>query len=807
MKKVASFTETLATLQEGDKDGLIDLIVKQAAARKMKVSKGTINKMQNAQFDFLYDVARAQLMGIAFDIIPDSVLKKISTYQTMSHLLNLKTALRNVVSNQSFDIVESAVNDLAIIPDAIMSIFTGQRSVGIQKSWFSEAKRKGAVEGARKSSIEADLDVTTGKQSKYQTTTRRSFKESGNIVDKILSKAEKVMAYELNVTDEMHKGSVEAEVLESLMPFVDNGTITLEEAKAEARYEALYRSFQDDTWAGRKLGGVKKFFNGGLEFGAGDFICKYTQVPGALITRAVEYSPMGYAKFIFELARAHNAGGLKANPLIQRRAALAMSRATTGTGLIAVFASLALKGLLKNQEDEKDKNLAALQSSEGISGTQLNLSALGRWISGGNTDWQSGDTLVKLDFLEPFNSLMAMGTAIANSEGKSIGDMALTTLDSVGKAVADLPTMQSLKTIMTNFNNDDGFFKNLLNTTVDIASSNISGFIPGLIRQTAQALDPYYRTATNPVENIQKSIPGLRNLLPATQTPYGEDKQYGNGALNAVNALVSPGEISSYRPHLTTQPLTELYKASADEDKSKLLPDRKAQYSTFSNQGETVEMTEAEQRRYKTLYGNKLQDLQESILNSSKSDDKKVEELLKAQAEAKEYARRTIVEARGEMYLTTAQLATFKKYTAAGIKDKSAYELYKSLQKLEPEIGRKSVTDIQRYRAINNASYLTDKEKLGAVSVISDSAYKKASALAESGLKFDDIYAVMKQYNDLYNNDSLNASDKTLKFRQWLYSQNYKPSQFKTIRDNYVFFNMFPADKRSSRYKIPSIYD
>ena len=218
-------------------------------------------------------------------------------------------------------------------------------------------------------------------------------------------------------------------------------------------------------------------------------------------------------------------------------------------------------------------------------------------------------------------------------------------------------------------------------------------------------------------------------------------------------------------------------------------------------------MTEEERRRYKTLYGNKLQDLQESILNSSKSDEKKVEELLKVQEEAKEYARRVIVEARGEMRLKKSQLATFKKYTDAGIMEKPAYELYKAIQALEPETGRKNVIDIQRYRAINNASYLTEKEKLQAVSVISESSYKKASAVAEAGLKFSDIYAVMKKYHDLNGDDSLNASEKTLEFRKWLYSQNYKPNQFRAIRDNFYFINIFPAKTRSSNFKIPSIYD
>ena len=46
----------------------------------------------------------------------------------------------------------------------------------------------------------------------------------------------------------------------------------------------------------------------------------------------------------------------------QRRAALFMGRATTGTGLIAFFASMAAAGLLSRGDDEDDPDAKALRA-------------------------------------------------------------------------------------------------------------------------------------------------------------------------------------------------------------------------------------------------------------------------------------------------------------------------------------------------------------------------------------------------------------------------------------------------------------
>ena len=97
---------------------------------------------------------------------------------------------------------------------------------------------------------------------------------------------------------------------------------------------------------------------------------KYTQVPGALSSRASEFSPAGYVKALHnlnqmfksrhELATRTDLTDEKrielklAQDTAQRKAALFIGRATTGIGLIKLFAALASAGLLHRGDDEDD---------------------------------------------------------------------------------------------------------------------------------------------------------------------------------------------------------------------------------------------------------------------------------------------------------------------------------------------------------------------------------------------------------------------------------------------------------------------
>mgnify|MGYP001428731850 CR=1 FL=1 len=605
MKKISQFAETLQTMQGGDKQGLVDLIVRQAQVRQTPVSNTTLRDLGMQKFDWLYDAAMTQLDQIAKDYINPGVGKKISTYQIMSHLMNMRTALRNVVSNQVFDVVDSSANNVGMLYDGLLGLFTRQRGVGFQSGWFSEAKRKGAMDGLRKAWIEASLDIAPeGSHDKYGTA-RRTWKMAGGTASKALSTAEKAMGFELNVTDEFHKGSVAAEVTESLAKYVAAGYMTQEQAEQFAKDEALYRSFQDDTYIGKLLGNIKKIantvvyydFSEGkmttkqLDFGLGDIIQKYTQVPGALLTRAIEFSPLGYLKAIYMTAQiAHQTKtdtGASLNA--QRMAALSMGRATTGTGLICAFAALALAGLLRRQDDEEDADAKALSASEGLTGTQLNVSALGRLIGGGSGKWQKGDTLMGIDFLEPLNSLMSMGTLIAqDDDAKGLwGKAKAVSLDSIQalySSLSDIPTMQTIQTVQDTikYHQDDDPTPLWAEIPIEVGTSGITGFIPSLVRQTAQATDPYYRdayttrnTADQVWANIKSGIPGARNTLPVKETNFGTAKKQENTGLRVVDAFLTPGSIRTYQQSSVSKSLAKVY--SATEDAS-IYPDRNAPY-------------------------------------------------------------------------------------------------------------------------------------------------------------------------------------------------------------------------------------
>lgn len=696
LDRIADFTKTLGAIQEGNKDSLIDLIVEQAKQRNTKVSKTTMKHLRLQKYEYLYDAALNQMDQIAKDYVKASAGKKIATYQTMSHLMNLRTGLRNVVSNADFGGVGAFANNVSMLPDAIMSIFAGRRTVGFDAWVFSKDFWRGAKEGANRSQIEIALDINPdeSKRDKYGTA-RRTWKKTGNFGARTMSGLEKVMGYELNWTDEFHKGGTRSEILKSLEPLVRRGHITMEEAMAWADQEALYRSFQDETFVSKVLGLIKNGLNvigigksgkkiGGLEikeFGLGDFVQKYTQVPGALITRALEFSPTGYLKAIYCLAKFSSANKTAKTKIAaaeraqaeadahpdraiatrnafrakndaaqaqtaanqaQRMAALAMGRAMTGTGLIIAFALASAAGLLKRADNEDDADVKALHAAEGISGTQLNTSALARWIRGESTEWRDGDELVSIEFLEPLNALMTMGALVAkdNGENPEIKDwaenMGLDTINALWKSFQEIPTMQTLQTIenVKQYRESDSKTPEPIEIAIEIAKGNVTGFIPSLLRQSAQAADTVYREAYGSKDTLdqtgaalQNSIPFARNQLAPKLDNFGQEKTLEDRVRNVMNAFVHPGSTRTYRQSEVSKELDAVYQAG---DEANIYPDRSAPYTvSFSRDKEDVkyELTASERQRYQrtrgtTTYRLMRDSMQDPLYRSLSTEDK-----------------------------------------------------------------------------------------------------------------------------------------------------------------------------------------
>lgn len=735
LDRIADFTKTLGAIETGDKNGLIQLILDQAEQRNTKVSKRTLKNLGLMNFEYLYDAALNQMDQIAQDYLKPSIGKQISTFQTISHLLNLRTGNRNVASNQVFDVIGGTIrNDVAMLPDAILGTISGRRVVGFQKSWASKAKRSGAREGLRRSWIEASLDIApdaANSRDKYGTA-RRTWKMTGNKGAQAMSTLEKAMGFELNVTDEFHKGSVAAETLESLARAVERGDITQAEAEAWAREEALYRSFQDDTFVGSMLGNIKNLFNtvgvgksgkkmGKLdikEFGLGDLVQKYTQVPGALITRAIEFSPIGYLKAIYNTAQfvkafksekvkaqaAETAAArAEANPdrarqvrqafrakteaeqarvetnRLQRKAALAFGQATTGTGIIAAFAMLAAKGLLKRADDEDDADAKALKASEGISGTQLNLSALGRWIEGESPDWKTGDDLMSFEFLEPLNALMTIGALVAKdnvdaSFWEKVGNYGGDSMEALYQSILEIPTMQTIQTVQSTvqYHDEDGALPLWAEIPFEVARGSVTGFIPSPLRQAAQASDEVYRETygdknlwNQTKSSVQNSIPVARNQLDPKLDNFGQAKKLESTARNVLNAFVNPGSLRTYRQSTVSKELDRVYAATDDAN---IYPDRNAPYTTsYTKDGKKkdFELTADERQAYQRSRGQTTYRLMQDVMNDPVYKHLSAEDRGEVLTQVKGYsnyvAKKEFLSAHGESYSDDK----YEKYSAA----------------------------------------------------------------------------------------------------------------------------------------------
>lgn len=735
LDRIADFTKTLGAIETGDKNAMIQLILDQAEQRNTKVSKRTLKNLGLMNFEYLYDAALNQMDQIAQDYLKPSIGKQISTFQTISHLLNLRTGNRNVASNQVFDVIGGTIrNNVAMLPDAILGTISGRRVVGFQKSWASKAKRSGAREGLRRSWIEASLDIApdaANSRDKYGTS-RRTWKMTGNRGAQVMSTVEKALGFELNVTDEFHKGSVVGETLESLARAVERGDITQAEAEAWAREEALYRSFQDDTFVGSTLGNIKNLFNtigvgksgkkmGKLdikEFGLGDLVQKYTQVPGALITRAIEFSPTGYLKAIYNTAQfikasksekvkaqaAETAAArAEANPdrarqvrqafrakteaeqarvetnRLQRKAAMAFGQATTGTGIIAAFAMLAAKGLLKRADDEDDADAKALKASEGISGTQLNLSALGRWIEGESPDWKTGDDLMSVEFLEPLNSLMTIGALVAKdnvdaSFWEKVGNYGGDSMEALYQSILEIPTMQTIQTVQSTvqYHDEDGALPLWAEIPFEVARGSVTGFIPSPLRQAAQASDEVYRETygdkniwNQTKSSVQNSMPGARNRLDPKLDNFGQAKKLESTARNVLNAFVNPGSLRTYRQSTVSKELDRVYAATDDAN---IYPDRNAPYTTsYTKDGKKkdFELTADERQTYQRSRGQTTYRLMQDVMNDPVYKHLSAEDRGEVLTQVKGYsnyvAKKEFLSAHGESYSDDK----YEKYSAA----------------------------------------------------------------------------------------------------------------------------------------------
>ena len=605
--------------------------------------------------DFLKTFAADSIYNIAADTRTVSAGEKVKTVRRAGMLSKVATFMRNLVSNNVFDPVDSVARNISVPLDMLVSTITGTRSVAGDASWFSAAKRKGSMDGLARACMEVGLDVdTSGGAGKYENTANRTFKMSGGVFSKLMSIWEAYEGYTLNATDEFQKGGIEASVQKGIDRLYEKGKIKDDSLRGAGKQEALYRTFQDKTVLSDAAIGIRNALNKAHigDIGAGDIVLPFAQVPSNLGARAIEYSPAGLlvstADFINMLDSAKK-GNLTAAQ--QAKAVQGVGRALTGSGMIAIAAAGALRGWLKVTGDDEDKNKDALGKTHGLDGTQLNISAALRDLRGESAEWQNGDTLLSIGFLDPLNAQLTTGALIADDirseAGVTAGRVLGNSLSGALQSVLDTPVMSTMQDVVNNYQYSDASTPGgkMLDAAQKYAANQLSSVIPNALRGVAQGLDDTERNAYSSdnvwqqaVDNAKASIPGLRETLPAKTDVWGNPVKNEGGARNFMNRNINPGNITTYKTDAVSSEIEKISDATGNS----LYPDRTAPRSVKVD-GESVSLTFEQRSIYQKAYGDAYSAAVTALMNDknykSMPDSMKAEILKQAKDVAAESAK------------------------------------------------------------------------------------------------------------------------------------------------------------------------
>ncbi|MBQ1552380.1 MAG: hypothetical protein IIZ66_02435, partial [Clostridia bacterium] len=147
---------------------LADLVLKVAEARNNIKDRNDVRKtitwaldtvMKTGDVDFMRDLAWGSLVASIQDNIPIPASEAIKSLRRDFMLSKISTAMRNIVSNMAFDLIDGISRNISVPLDILVSKFTGTRSVA-KTDIISKAKAKAQVDAFAKSFLEVAFNVS-----------------------------------------------------------------------------------------------------------------------------------------------------------------------------------------------------------------------------------------------------------------------------------------------------------------------------------------------------------------------------------------------------------------------------------------------------------------------------------------------------------------------------------------------------------------------------------------------------------------------------------------------------------------------
>lgn len=583
----------------------------------------------------------AQMLDTVHEMIPSDVFTKVRATMNLAMLLNPKTVIRNIGGNQAMwaaDVTADSISRWVV--DPMVGIFTGERTrrsvdVAARISGFAEpvrdfwngygssrdagaTKAASAAEGVRTMLTLAKLgskgkydlgDLNRGNAHIFSSQFGRLFENALGVTLSIPDRAFHQSAFKGSIIRQMKLAEARGEKPVAPTP----------EMLQEAAMDGARAIFEDKNFVSEALGKVSKALNLLTTFGKSDryglgaVTLPFTQIPGSIAVRGVEWTPIGFIRSAYEVMRPAFRGEFRQKEFVD-----SFSRALMGSGIAATGYWLSHLGIVSSVGDE-DKDLEAMRKDAGYGKYRINSTALKRAMMSGNW-WtkqqaQPGDVMVNYDWLQPIAMPVAMGAEINHQQEMQRMETAQGKASSVPPSLrafaaggfAALRTLedQPLLTGITRAARDIG--QNGPGKGMAMQALSAPGmFVPTVLSQANQLFDNKMRVTTagsawdQAAAQIMSRVPGLSEKYPVKYGVFGEaQERYQYGGNSFVNVMLNPAFVTRVKANPALQEVERVFAATGDKE---VIPKRAPVKLQIA--GQSVELTNEQISQYQHTAGN-----------------------------------------------------------------------------------------------------------------------------------------------------------------------------------------------------------
>ncbi len=628
---------------------------------KIEIDETLANRLAGAKTEPEIQAAAQAIEADLKQRIPVKLHEKLGALRRISMLANPKTQVRNLVGN-------AAMNLMGRMSSAIDGMLQRMliRDPNLRTNTIFK-RRSPEYSNARtfaKEYFKANKEAVSG-DSRYDSRTARLLRDRDTFKNKAMRFVEQKTNRVMEWGDEIFTGNAfqrhfANEVVARKLSMEDlknpANRQQLEQVINHAALKAQKETFRDESRLANSITSLKNRLNNSknpLAKAAGawiDGVIPFTKTPINVTKRAIDYSPLGIIKTIYQGIESRGTPMAKANFINS------LSQNLTGTVMAGLGYTLAQSGLIRVGGDDKEEYY---ESDQGRQRYSLEI----------------GDTSISLDWLSPAAMPFFMGAVWSETDGADSIDDVFAAGQQIFGPLMEMSMMSSADDMITNIRKADTNIEAIAEALIYTPfESYLLQYLPTTGSQLNQVIDPTRRTTyTNadsevlgrlektgrkalnklPGANLLLENMGLKDVANAPYVNAWGEKQVNDGNVleRVFNSFINPAYVNEIKSDEVDREIERLYNSNV-EDSKYIIPT--TSFGTVTNGGNEYKMTTTEVTNHRQTRGRMSKQILRSLINNSEyrsaSDEDKIKMIKDVYKYAEYRADTKMLEGRGKTY-------------------------------------------------------------------------------------------------------------------------------------------------------------